>query len=91
MSQIRENIVEMIDKGLAANRQEGFCSCGYKDEVEVRCNNCIIRDALMVSRSCVILSISRIDVLKAKVEAGQKEVEKKLKELIKKEGVRERR
>lgn len=86
MSQIRENIVEMIDKGLSANRQEGFCTCRHRDGVFVRCNNCIIRDALMMSRSCIIVSISRIDVLKAKVEAGQKEVEKKLKELIKKEG-----
>ena len=91
MSQSRENILSMIDKGLSANRQYGSCNCGYRDGVFVKCNNCVIRDALMISRSCIILSIQRIETLKAKMAAGQKEVEDKLKELMKKEGARDDR
>lgn len=89
MSLCGENIVRMIDKGLDANRQEGICRCGWKDRIFVKCNNCIIRDALMISRSCIKLTVQRIDVLKSTVGMGQGEIKEKLKKLIKKEGVRD--
>jgi len=83
----RQGVLYEIDEGLAANRRRGTCSCGFKDEVYVKCDNCIIRDALMISRTCVILAIQRIDILNAKMAQGQNEIENKVKKLIKKEAV----
>jgi len=82
----RQGVLYEIDAGLAANRRVGSCSCTYKLERLEKCDNCIIRDALMISRSCVILGTQRIDVLKAKMAAGQEEVERALKMLMKKDG-----
>jgi len=87
MTEVRQGVLYEIDAGLAANRRGNLCSCGFKDGKYKKCDNCVIRDALMISRSCVILGAQRIDALKAKMAAGQEEVEKELKRLMKKEDV----
>ena len=91
MNKLRQGVLYDIDAGLAANRRAGSCSCGTKNGRLEKCDNCVIRDALMIARSCVILGAQRIDILKAKMATGQEEVERKLKRLLKeKDGLDDR-
>ena len=78
----KENVLEMIDRALSANRAEGFCTCKYGHNPDDYCNYCKIYTGLTVARACIVASVGRIDVMRSNLVACQKEIEGKLRKLL---------
>jgi len=82
MSEYREEIVEMIDRALILNGQSSGCTCVFNDPDGNLCAHCTIREALRMSRSCIVLGMNRIDAMKVIMSKRQEEIEWKLRTLL---------
>ena len=81
----KENVLEMIDRSLTANRAEGFCTCKYGHNPEDYCNYCKIYTGLTVARACIVASVGRLDVMRSNMVEMQAEIEGKLRKLLEEE------
>lgn len=82
MSECKENILEMIEAAITANRLEGFCECVYPVVGGNVCNYCRVDTALRTASACIIASVGRVDILRANIFTVQREIEGKLKRLL---------
>ena len=82
MSDCKENVLEMIDAALTANRQGGYCSCVYHVADVGWCNHCKIRKGLEEARACIVASVGRLDVMRSNMIEMQAEIEEKLKRIL---------
>jgi len=78
----KENVLEMIDAALAANRKTDFCTCKYPGNGCGICNYCKIDRGLTVAKACIIASVGRLDVMRSNMVAMQEEIEGKLKAIL---------
>jgi len=78
----KENVLEMIQEALTANRNTDFCTCKYPGDGVGLCNYCKIDRGLTMAEACIIASVGRIDVMRSNMVAMQAEIEAKLKALL---------
>lgn len=82
MSDCKENVLEMIDAAMTANRTESFCTCRYDTDGVDRCNYCKIFEGLTVARACIVASVGRIDMMRTNMMIVQADIEEKLRILL---------
>jgi len=82
MSECKGEIFEMIDNALRLNGHTSGCTCIFNDPEGELCAHCTIREALRMSRACIVASVDRIDVIKAMMGKVHEEIERKLKTLL---------
>ena len=78
----KENVLEIIDGALTANRKADFCTCQYSHEATGYCNHCTINNGLRAARACIVASVDRISIMRANMVAVQAEIEAKLRKLL---------
>lgn len=62
MQECRENVIKMIDIALKLNGQSSGCTCVFNDPKGELCAHCAIREALRVSRACIITTVQRLEM-----------------------------
>ena len=82
MSDCKENVLEMIDEALRANKSEDFCTCRYDTAVFDRCTYCKISEGLTTAKACIVMSVDRIDIMRAKLRRAQVEIIRKLRVIV---------
>lgn len=85
MNRCKDTVIEMIDEAVGANYSRGVCECGRPGLNGNKCNYCKIKEALQMSRSCLITSVVRIERLRSNMAEMQKEIEAKLRKLLEEE------
>jgi len=78
----KENVLEMIDTALTANRKDRYCTCRYDAYGADICNCCKVIGGLTAARACIVASVGRLDVMRSKMVEMQAEIEGKLKKLL---------
>ena len=78
----KENVLEIINEALTANRKADFCTCRYDTAGRDVCNYCKIFEGLTAARACIVASVDRISIMRGNMVAVQKEIEAKLRKLL---------
>jgi len=78
----KDDVLQLIEEGLTANRTESFCTCRYTLSGSDMCNNCKIAQALRQARKCIVSSLVAEKEMNTKMRVTQREIEAKLKKLI---------
>ncbi len=81
-SDCKENILEMIEGALTANRTENYCTCTFYGEEIGACNYCKIDQGLRAAKACIIASVGRLDMMRANMLIMQVEIEEKLRRIM---------
>ena len=78
----KENVLEMIEAAITANRKIDFCTCSYSHGLNDYCNHCKINHGLAAAKACIVASVGRIDVMRTNMMIVQAEIEEKLRKLL---------
>lgn len=82
MNECKENVLEMIEESLSANRAESFCTCQYSHDATGYCNYCKINHGLQAARNCIISSVIEAEKMRGGMIVVQAAIESKIKRLL---------
>jgi len=74
----KENVLELIDQAMTANRAEGVCTCRYSENGKRGCNYCKILEGLMAAKACIVASVGGFDMIRMIMTIVQTDIEEKL-------------
>lgn len=82
MSKCRERVIEFIDQALKCRNRLDFCGCYVFNNRVMVCDNCKVKKALRVSRSCIVAGHDEVDLLNVRLIGVQDAIEDKLQALL---------